>query len=674
MITNGITEVGFMSALEVKLNADYTDEQKELIRNFGSGPVFCFADPGTGKTFTAIGGLIYAELFKQIPGQSIYALSFTRLATGELSVRHERACRKIGISNQINFKTLHALCRSILKDNYRLLGMSKFDSGGELTMESAYRLVEDSCREWGVVIKPQQITSSIYASRLLNASLIFDQDVVESKMAFKETGLSYETFTRIRGLLFSYSLLSEKISVNDLLLYTVLLLTRHPEISDKFKEKCKLMLVDEAQDLSLLQLRIISLLTDNPVFIGDMKQQIYGFNGACQEVVSEFHKLYPNAKDLRLSQSFRCANEIADYATQIILPNKVGGEDYKGVGDGGKVINMNGLDADGLNLSQLTSNLHDEFLANKNKFTKDYLFLVRNNVSVIPVIEELFKQGLPFRVNKYTPAYEIPVISDLCQLLQLANSPYSKANILALKYIIPEFQGYYTLQEHPFYQICSKTESSIFEVNYQYRDIGTASNAMNVLIEVSEMLKRGATMKDLLNKLWVTYYNNWLSKNAWKLESKPEYYTRAVNSLTSKTFAQFIQDETKKTNIIKECEKYGRGIRCYTMHASKGLEADVVYIIDANQGLIPNTSKLDKMCKRGCEMDAARSIREERSLCYVACTRAKHELYIVSTDKPATMLQGINDYEDFDRLYACYKTSGDDINAFNKFCKEFIPE
>ena len=674
MITTGITKEAFMDALEVKLKADYTAEQKALIESFGTGPVFCFADPGTGKTFTAIGGLLYGELFKAIPGNNIYALSFTNLATGELAVRHERACQKLGITKQVTFATLHKLCRQILKDNYRLLGMTKFDSSGELTMEKAYSIIEGSCDEMGVVIEPNQIRNVVRACSSLNAALIFDQDVVETKMVFKDCKMPYTLFDELRGLLFSYSLLSETISVSDLLLYTVMLLTRHPEVSESFKSQCKLMLIDEAQDLSLLQLRIISLLTDNPILIGDMKQQIYGFNGACQEVVAEFHKLYPHCRDLKLTQSFRCKNEIADYATRIIIPNNVGGEDYKGIGYGGTVKLLDGLYEDGADIVGVCKNLHDEFVANSSRLTREYLFLVRNNVSIIPVVEELFKQGLPFRVNKYQPAYNIPVIKELCELIHLADQPQSVDSVLALRYLIPEFRGYHSLYEHPFYQICKKTGCSIFEVNYQFQNIPLASKAMELVIEVHEMIRNGATMNEMFNKLWPLYEENWIKYIQWRLEAKPEYYINAVQSLTRKTYNKFMQDEMQKDLIIKECERYGRGVRCYTMHASKGLEADVVYIVDADQGLIPNESKLKQMLDKKCDMDAARAIREERALCYVACTRARSELYIVHNGKPAPILLGDNPYAQYDLVYSYYKTNGDDIRAFESFTDKYIPQ
>ena len=670
MISTGITQESFLTAMEVKLNANYTDEQKELILSFGDGPVFCFADPGTGKTFTAIGGLINAELFKGIPGDKIYALSFTRLATGELAVRHKNACTKLGISDQVNFATLHALCRSILKENYRLLGMSKFDSTGALTMEKAYSIVESTMEEWGIELNPNQIKACINAARSLNASLIFDQDNIESKMAFKKCKVDYEIFDKVRGLLFAYSLVTETISVSDLLLYTVMLMTKHPEVSQQFKEKCKLMLVDEAQDLSLLQLKVISLLTDNPVFIGDMKQQIYAFNGACQEVVEAFGNLYPGYKRLQLTRSFRCHDEIADYATQIIKYNNVGGEDYKGIGPGGVVDRINGeIDLD---LDDLCSKIKDDFLSNGHRFSQDYMFLTRSNISLIPIMEELYKKGLPFRTNKFQPAYSIPVIKELCELVQLCANPATLTNIMALRYLIPEFRGYYNLYQHPYYMICKECGCNIFEVNYEFKDMGIGSAAMMLLSEVANMVDSNCTIGEIFNKLWPMYESNWIKYIEWRLESQPDYYIKAIYSLTRKTYANFIADEVKKEEIVEDSERHSRGVRCYTMHASKGLEADVVYIMDANEGMIPNMSELNKMVKAGCDMDAARQIREERSLCYVACTRAKKELHIVYTKEMASILNGINTFSSFDDVYKYYKSSGDDIRAFEKFVERYI--
>ena len=663
MLLDGITPEAFISMIESKSSTNYTDEQRELIKSFGEKPTFCFADPGTGKTFSAVGGLLFAELYRQIPGSEIYAMSFTRLASGELAVRHSKTCDALGMRrSNVNFSTLHSLCQRIISENYRLLDMDKAPKPSNLSYKESFRLIEESLREWGIVLKPKSIRNVISACKSFNSALIFDRDNVVTKAKFKECNVSYETFDRVRGLLFSYSLLTETINVSDIMLYTLMLLEKHPEISEKFKAQCKLMLIDEAQDLSLLHLRIISKLTDNPVFIGDMKQQIYAFNGACQEIIQEFFNFYPNSKTLELTKSFRCKDEIAEFATKIILPNKIGGENFKGNGHGGSVS----IHIEGVDYEELAENLRMDFITNGNRFTKSYLFLFRNNISAIPIVETLYNRGVPFIVNKYTPAYEVPVIAEMCEILRLVASPKSAEYISALKYLIPEFLAYPDITRHPLYKICKKNLLSFFEVNYKFDDEDIASDAMYLLMSLREMMDKGASVHDLFGKLYEPFYRMYLERNLWKLEADVDYYLRQVEPLVGKTFDKFILDEVTKDKMNREQKVYGRAVRCYTMHGSKGLEADIVYIIDANEGIIPNVKELDKMVKLGCELDAARSLREERSLCYVACTRAKEELHIIA-DKVSPILLGEDYMSYLDSTYNLYKMKTDDVRAFIDF-------
>lgn len=662
----------FMNELEARCDIVYTEEQTKMIQLFGEGPAFCFAYPGTGKTFTAIGGLIWAEIIKGIPGDNIYALSFTRLATDEMAVRYEKMCKSLGMSRTINFRTLHSLCWKILSDNYNLLGMSKFEKSGKLTMADSFGLVDRSCREKGIQLEPNRIRAVIRACTTLNSSLIFDKKTVCTKMAFKQAHVDYETFEMIRGLLLSYNLLTNRISVNDLLLFTVLLLQLHPEISEEYKQKCKLMLVDEAQDLSLLQLRIISLLTDNAILIGDMKQQIYGFNGACQEVAQRFFEFYPNAVSTKLTQSFRCKNEIMEYATRIIKPNNIGGEDFKGTGSGG-IVCQDVDNAWHYNTVEIVNNIRNEFLENARRFVRSYMFLTRSNISLTGIVERLYQAEVPFRMNLFTPAYEIPVIKELCEILKLCDQPYDARNCMALKYLIPEFKRYKEFKEHPYYIIAKNQGCSLFEINYQFEDPRSASIAFDTLQDVVTTLDEGRSVKDMFNRIYSLYYSVWLESRVWMLENKPTYYINSVQELTGKTYDKFIMDEVEKEKINAECNKYGRGVRCYTMHASKGLEADVVYIIDACNGIIPNAKKIDEMIKYGCEVDAARSIREERSLCYVACTRAKEELYIVTDGQEISpIMLGKSDYSDLDFFYNHNINIGDDVTAFVDFSKRYL--
>ena len=537
------------------------------------------------------------------------------------------------------------------------------ETSSSFSIESLANGVKGVCRERNIALEPRKVRNVIRAVRTLNSSLTFEKQNVESKACFKDTGLSYEDFQLIRRVLYDYNKLIEKIQVDDILLYTLELLLSNPEVSEASKKKCKLLLVDEAQDLSLLQLRIITLLSDCVVVIGDLKQQIYAFNGACQEIVEQFYKYFPNGWSKKLTRSFRCRNEIADFATKLILPNKVGGEDFKGVGYGGVVTIEQGID-----YKSLCTKINDDYLENKRNFPKGILFLFRNNYSAIPLAEEFYRLKTPFRVNRYTPVTQLPVIKDLCALVELAQNPNSLEDLPALSLLIPEFRGYDTIKDTPFYRIMSKSRCSIFDVQYHFKDQYCGENAMALLLEVHDMCMDNRKVSDIFNKLYPYYYSYYLADREIYMEYNAKYYMNLGNyAIHGKTYQQFRQDEIKKAEFIEDCNARRVGVRCYTFHAAKGLEDDIVYMIDCDDFCIPNVRKLEEMVRKHCEMDVAREIRNERSLIYVACTRAKDELHIHYNDKLSSILTPNNEYLAYDMMYENFKPNYLDVEVFQEF-------
>ena len=433
----------FLNDLSARVGVQYTDEQKAFMRDFTS-PIISFSSPGTGKTKSAIGGLLTAELYHQVPGNQIYALSFTNMSTGELKVRHKQDCEKVGIKQTVNFQTLHSLCSSILKANYKLLGIGKLTVVDTIPIEEQAELLMNISKDRGISLHPWQIRPFINAVRSLNSSLVFDRSHVESKYAFKQCKMPYEDFTLLRKFLYIYTKMTDTLQVQDILLYTLELLLSHPEVSADFKAKCKILLVDEFQDLSLLQLRIISLLSDTVIAIGDIKQQIYAFNGACQEIVGEFKKYFPTARELNLNKSFRCADAIVDYGKMIIHPNDMQEQDFTGTGKDGSV----NITPD-LSLASICDTIEQQYRENRNTFPRDILFLFRNNYSATPIAEELFKRKVPFRVNKYQATNQIPVIREMCAVVELAANPQNLQNLYALRYILPEQKDYKDFTKSP---------------------------------------------------------------------------------------------------------------------------------------------------------------------------------------------------------------------------------
>ncbi len=659
----------FTLALSVKLDKDFTKEQVDFFKDF-TVPTLVFASPGTGKTMSAVAGLLTAELFHGIPGESIYAMSFTRAATGELAVRHKRACEKLSggvgsarVVQTVQFGTLSSFCKSIVEENYSVLGMTDRPMTQQLPMASATSIIRELCISWDIPVAQSKLRGIVNAIRSLNASLIFDRLNVENSYEFKCTKLSYENFTRLREAMYVYAVNMNIMPVNDIFLYALAVFLKKPEVSAQLKKKIRVMLVDEAQDLSLLQLKLISFMTDCPILIGDMKQQIYGFNGACAEIVDEFFKLYPDARRMELSQSFRCSDQIAQFSTKIILPNEMGGENFKGIGEGPDVQVLESID-----LKTIAEQMKEDYDTHHSNFSRDVMFLFRNNVSMVPIIEALYKAQVPYRSDKYISVGKLPVLKEMLDIVYLCRNPFDPNYLIALKYLLPEFKSYRDVTSMPVYKLLSKLGGSIFDLNYRYRD-ATAPQVFQMLISVSEALRKGDSLSSILNTVYTVFKSTWLEENEWKLEQSAQYYLTLANAaVTGKTFDQFIYDEVQKEALNTEFTAINRGIRCYTMHASKGLEADAVYVIDADADILPSAAQMDRKVKMQCDLAVAKDIRNERSLCYVACTRARRELYIVSRSTVSPMILGVNNFSNYDMLYKCMsKARADEVGAFSDF-------
>lgn len=657
----------FVTQLEVRLGVDYTEEQRDFIKSLDSAGI-CFASPGTGKTASAVAGLITAELYKQIPGENIYALSFTNMATLELSVRHLAACKKLGVKQRITFKTLHSLCSAILKENYKLLGMDSISVTSTFPMESMVRCVIGTCQSSNIDLEPSRARSVVRAIRTLNSSLTFERENVESKACFRETGLTYDEFQEIRFALYDYNKQIESVQVDDIMLYTLELMLKHPELSDKVKARTRVMLIDEAQDMSLLQLRLATLMCDNLVLIGDIKQQIYAFNGACQEIVGQFYKYFPQAWTKQFTQSFRCKNEIANYATTLILPNHVGGEDFKGVGDGGVVEIQDQVD-----YKAVCEKVAKDYFENHRQMEKGVLFLFRNNYSSIPIAEEFHKLKMPYRINKYQPATTMPVMKDLCAIVNLAQTPNDPELLDAMRLLCPEFRDYSTFRDSPMYRYMKKNRCSIFDVPYKFKNEWNGQQVMSLLLEVNEMCMKNKPASEVFNKIYPLYYEKWLQSREKYMEQDADYYLRLAGyALRGKTYQQFVRDEFEKASEIEDYNNRQIGVRCYTFHSAKGLEDDIVYMLDCDETIIPNQGKLRSLNMRGCMMDAAREIRNERSLVYVAATRAKDELHIYYNSQLSSLLTSHNEYRQYDMMYESFKPNYRDVEVFLEFCSREV--
>ena len=649
--------------LGIRLGIKYTDEQREFIKDF-TVPTISFSSPGTGKTKAAISGLILAETFHGIPGRNIYAVSFTRMATGELKTRHKNDCARIGIQQTVNFSTIHSLCLGVLKRHYKKLGMDSFNHGESQPFDNLVSTLINVSNAYHFNLEPTRCRGLIDTCRSLNSKLIFDEEHVRDSYEFKCCRIPYEEFKVYRKALYQYAKLMNYISNDDIMLYTLELFTRNPEVSTEFKQNCRVLLVDEFQDLSLLELRVITMMSDCVIAIGDIKQQIFAFQGACPDIVEEYRKYYPTARTANLNQSFRCAEPIVDFSKALIAPNEMGEQDFRGMGKPGTVDVIANLD-----IPALVEKIEQEYRANKNTFPRDIMFLFRNNYSAMPLAEEFFKRKVPFRVNNYPKVASMPVIQDFINVIELAANPSDPRNLRALDCILPEMREYRDYTATPLYKIMCKEGCSFFELNYQFRNPQAAKKAIEMLFTVREMLNSNKTMREILNTIYPIYDEVYLRRREPFLPMPSKYYINMVQSLVqTKNYFQFIQDETMKMQAIADSVARGTGVRCYTFHAAKGLEADDVYMLDCSNGVCPGMRHLDKMEAMGCAIEKARDIRNERCLLFVAATRAREHLTVSYNGEESPLLQSqYNLFQQYDVLYKDHRLVYNDAEAFVDF-------
>lgn len=653
-------------AMQLDIIASYigsplTDEQKEFASDFTKDTI-SFSDPGTGKTHTLVAGLVMAQKYHNIDGRLINCMSFTNAATSEMAGRYEQLCKKCSIPPTVTFNTFHALSNRIMKEAYPIMKIiSKSNVKEDVEDMSQYLSEVGICTD-----DKKYIRKVLKAIDTLNSALIFHPENVELNYSFVELGMDLDAFQLLRKKWFIRGINLNVIVQGDIPLYCLYALMRKQEIIDKWKGKYKIMIVDEFQDLSLLDLHILSYVAETLVVIGDMKQQIYAFNGACPQIIEEYYKLHPNAVECNLTRSFRCGQEIADFASNVIAPNKPPLNDFKGHTRGSSVSMLHRRE---LNWKEIADTIEADQTAHGLGGARNIMFLYRNNASAIPIIDELYRRNIPFRCSKYQTIMEVPMFESLSKLVNAAWQPSNIDMVSEALKLFPEFKNIMFGTQPAPVQVMAKCGNDIFNVPYRYRD-KSSQVILQAMYNAKLAIEAGKTAGVVYMKVMDVYKKFILPNEWWKLDNTEEFYFNLVAPIcNSKPYPLMYNEELDKVTRNRHCIQAGFGIRCYTMHSAKGLEADDVYILDCDEGIFPNEKIMKNKIKAGCYYDVAKDIRSERNLLYVAITRAKYNVYITYSGARPTLL--ITDpynleYSKYDKIYEETENDYDDAGEFFK--------
>lgn len=651
----------FETTFSVKLN----QQQKEAVQST-KGPVLLLAVPGSGKTTVLVTRLGYMIYCKNIPPERILTVTYTVAATKDMS---ERFAVRFGedMAKRLEFRTINGICAMIIQYYGRRIGKTPFE------------LVKDEKATTGMLIKICQDHGMGYPteSDLKNVRTLITY--IKNMMLNEEElqKLEEESDIRIAGIYREYcrQMREQKLmDYDDQMLYAYNILRKDPGVLAYFQNRYPYICVDEAQDTSKIQHAIIALLaagTGNLFMVGDEDQSIYGFRAAYPEALLSFEKKHSGAKVLLMEENFRSNAKIVEAADKFIQKNTLRHEKHmraaREAGADIREISLKSRKAQYVYLmkaaQECTTGMagmsgSEEHRGRADASVTETAVLYRDNECAIPLIDLLERKNIPYRMrNADLSFFTHRTVLDVQNIIRFAMDPKDTELFMQIYYRLKLF--FNKKDALRYAQISQEKDMEVLDAALKYGNLEKyqEDNIRNLKRQMVRILNMPGD--EAVNQI-LTYmgYQNYLKKmgmNANKLETvkligsrveSPEKLLERLEELR-----RIIQEKVSD----KDCP-----FILSTMHASKGLEYDTVYLLDVMDGILPEKVLANP---RTASKEELETYEEERRLFYVGVTRAKNQLNVFTTNKPSKFCSELlgkrNLRENQQKEYAGIKKWGD---------------
>lgn len=564
-------------------------EQKEAVIHT-EGPAIILAGAGSGKTRVLVHKVLYLIVEKGIDPGNILMVTFSNKAAGEMKERIKALLHSfpLDVSGEPTVATFHSLCARMLRRSGVKIGIPHnfviYDTTDQLdTIKDCYEKLELSIKD----IRPRAALEAISSAK--------NQMITEEQYAKFARGYIQERVAKIYPLY--QNLLAERnaLDFDDLLNKTIDLLKKSPETLEFYQNLFQYVLVDEYQDTNVSQYRLTKYLAgkhNNICIVGDFSQSIYSFRGADYKNLEKFRTDFPDAKVYKLSQNYRSTQTILDAAHAIISNN-----------NSHPVLKLwtDNKEGDEISIFQ-AENEHKEaeyivrMINSKKQYDptfrlSDVAVLYRMNAQS-RTIEEIFLHfGIPYKLIGGVRFYDRKEVKDVLSYISYLSNQQDAA---ALKRI--QKLGKRRFEEFEFYR------QEFNEANY--------AETKDTIAIIDEVLKRSG---------YLERYDAEDSEDRARLENIKELRSVAIEFPDLVQFLENValveQEYMPDGQMVLENED---AVTLMTMHAAKGLEFKMVFIVGLEEGVFPHSQSL---------FDFG-DLEEERRLCYVGVTRAKEHLYL----------------------------------------------
>lgn len=595
------------------------------------GPLLILAGAGSGKTRTVTYRIANMIANQGIPANQILAVSFTNKAAMEM---HERVSKLLGPRRKrgITLSTFHSLGIKILREDIDKIGYHKdfaiYDSSDQLSI----------VRE---ALKYFKADKSAYDKKTILSKIGFLKNNGISADEFRDTEYFDEESDYDVATEYVYHFYQDKlhfynaVDFDDILFLVVKLFESHPEVAYKYSERYKFIMIDEYQDTNGLQFEMVRGLTSahsNICVVGDDDQSIYAFRGADITNILNFESNYQNTKVIKLEQNYRSTSKILDLANTVIKVNK-NRKDKTMRSDnesGPKPL----LWACG-NSDHEAQIVVDEIISyqKEGKFLGEVAVLFRSKTQIPPFEDQLRLTQVPYAIIGGDSFYDKKEIKDLIAYLSVIHNPKDELSLRRILNVPHRGIGTATLKK--YLEISNSSKISLFQVleessqedNKKSKALGDFVTVIRKFQQYFKTMTLSQAVSSLIQEL---DFINFVEKSY----DSPKIAARKKNDvrnfvLTTERFEDRVKEEATLSHYLewqllsnnqdnrdKDDGMPRNEVQVMSLHASKGLEFDLVFMVGIEEEILPHKKTIQE----------GQNIDEERRLCYVGITRAKKKL------------------------------------------------
>lgn len=586
--------------------------QSEAI-TFKDGPMLVLAGPGSGKTFVITQRLKYLVTEQKIAPESILVVTFSRMAAEEMK---ERYLRLTGESTTaVSFGTFHSIFFNILRRQYGL------GTDNIVREDEKRQLLSEALAAAG--LETQDETELLDA---VSAEISMIKNCRPDFRDYQSTSCLNKDFFNIYKNFSQQMYKKRLIDFDDILLLSYKLLLGNKGVLECWQQRFQYILIDEFQDINRLQYDTVRLLAapqNNLFCVGDDDQSIYGFRGAQPGIMQDFIRDFEGAGRILLNYNYRSDAHIVERAGKLISNNidRFDKEIQPSKDRQHAVIfsEFDSLEMQNTFIADRIKQLHE-----KGMDYGDIAILIRVNTQARMLLNELLEKNIPFYFRDGVPGiYEHWITRDILDYVRLATGNRERKHILGIinrpvRYIK---RAAFAKEMVNFSEVCDYYRDKPFmkkRVEEFFKDIGFLAR-LNPYAAVCYIL-------DAVG--YKTYVRDYAASKHIRFSELEEVMEEIKSE--AKRFGTHVEwlgyaDEIKKKNeensrtLVKKC---AGAVNVLTFHASKGLEFNTVFIPDVNEGFAPHRNAI-----------SIAEVEEERRMFYVAMTRAKDKLFLLSTQE-----------------------------------------